>query len=179
MVSRDQIRGFTFVERISLTCLDNILYEAVREMDRMEIFVIFTSMSPFVSLSERDKQQFRVVIPNGLHSVGVCETVGPLASLGRTVYAFHHPVYHLKPQAGIGRHIPLESGAARETSPLIINCETNRFPRSIHHHATFITGILVHYLHHADIGIRNRIIAVNPLVISPAAEHLAIAGIGI
>ena len=41
-----------------------------------------------------------------------------------------------------------------------------------------VTGILVRDLHDTDVGIRNRVILNDSLVISPTAEHLAVARIG-
>ena len=125
MVSRDKVSGFSLVERIRLTGFHDVFYEAISEMDRMEVFVVISAMSPLISLTKRDEQKLGMVIPDGLDGVGVSDSIRTLTSFRGAEHAFLEPVDHLQAGAGIGRHIGLIGSAARETATFIIDCETD------------------------------------------------------
>ena len=118
-----------------------------------------------------------MVVPDCLDSIGVGEGVGALSSPGTSIDAFHHPIYHLQPRARIRRRVLLIGGASREASPLVVYGKTDRLPRAVDHDMPLVAGILVHDLHDTDVGIRDRVVLDDPLIIRPTAEHFAVAGI--
>ena len=91
----------------------------------MEVFVVISAMAPLISLTKRDEQKFRMVIPDGLNSIGVSDPIRTLSAFRGAVHAFLEPVDHLQAGAGIGRHIGLISRASRESATVIIDGETD------------------------------------------------------
>ena len=68
--------------------------------------------------------------------------------------------------------------AAREAATFVVHGKADAFPGGIHHHFSFVTGILVHHFQHAHVGVGNGVVGIDPIVVGPAAEHFTVAGIG-
>ena len=132
-------------------------------------------MGILVRVSETHIEHLRMGLAKRFQGKGGRSVVGPFPATetGQDFVDFLNHAGHRRVQ--VQRFV---GGTAGEAAPVIVDGETDALPGGKHHDAALVTGIPVGRLQHAGVGVGSGVVAVDALVVGPAAEHFAVAGVG-
>ena len=176
MIAGYDVGCLAFIELVGLASLVNIADEGIRPPCCIEIEVVLSCVSPFIAIAKRNPHHFRMVVLQSFEGISEGEGIEMFATpISR------HSLHHSFDKLQFGCLFLCDNGFVRNTcrnaGQLVVDGETSRFPRTIHHDFALVTRVFVGCLQDVSMRIIDRIVSLNGLI-HHSSHHFRVTWIG-